>query len=482
MASITDADDSLYSDNPAFQPRRLRVVCVGAGFSGLTLAYKIQHDPTFSFIDLTIYEANEDIGGTWYTNVYPGVACDVCPSLKSRFLVPGLTSCKIPAHVYAFPFAPNPNWSSYYVTGAEIQKYILDTASKFGLRKNISLRSKVTESTWDEQDCRWRLRIERDGEDVSDVADILINATGFLSRWKWPDIPDLHSFRGQLVHSAAWDSSTSCSGKRIALIGNGSSGIQILPQIAGTATHISNFIRSPTWVSTPLASDQSRGGKNFTYAESEKQEFREDPEKHKAYRQSIEHLMNTRFPSVLQGSKMSEHAREVLDRLMRERLGHDEKLMANIIPDFPVSCRRITPGEGYLEALTAPHVRTEFKNIARVSEIGIITTDEEEHQFDIIICATGFDVSFCPSWPVTGKDGHSLLDLWRESPSSYFGLCAPKMPNFFIFNGPNSPVSQGSLLTVIDFASDYILRWCWKIATQDVKYLSPSSHWIRSLT
>lgn len=150
-------------DQSAFTPRKIRVVCVGAGFSGLLLAHK--HKYQFDLpdtVDLVIYEKNYDIGGTWLENKYPGVACD------------------IPAHVYTLPFEPNPNWSSFYASGDEIWRYIKDTSDKYGLQERVQLNSRVIESIWDEQVARWRIKVQQ-GQDVfTDEADVLINGSGIL--------------------------------------------------------------------------------------------------------------------------------------------------------------------------------------------------------------------------------------------------------------------------------------------------------------
>jgi len=143
--------------------RKLRMVCIGAGYSGLTLAHKIQHEQKLeSNIDFTIYEKNPDVGGTWYENKYPGAACD------------------IPSHAYTFLFEPNPDWSMFYSPAPEIQAYIKRTAEKYNLTKNVNFNSKVLETVWDQEAGKWRLKVEKDGKVVEDEADILVNGAGFL--------------------------------------------------------------------------------------------------------------------------------------------------------------------------------------------------------------------------------------------------------------------------------------------------------------
>lgn len=156
---------------------------------------------------------------------------------------------------------------------------------------------------------------------------------------------------------------------------------------------------------------------------------------------------------------------------MKDRLGNDPELIDKLIPDWQVGCRRLTPGDGYLEALRASNVKCGFSPIVKITEKGI-QTEEGEEEFDIIICATGFDVSFCPFWDLVGRNGRKLAEEWSENPEAYFGICAAGVPNYFIFNGPNCPVGHGSLLAVMEWTAEYILRWCEKIATTDIRYVA----------
>lgn len=152
---------------------------------------------------------------------------------------------------------------------------------------------------------------------------------------------------------------------------------------------------------------------------------------------------------------------------MRERLGGDEELAKEFIPKWRVGCRRLTPGEGYLEALQAKNCNYTWSPIERITPKGIVTKDGE-CEFDAIVCATGFDVSFVPRWKIRGRGGKNL-DAWRESPEAYLGIHAPDMPNYFIINGPNCPIGHGSLLAVMEWTAEYILKWVTKISTEDIK-------------
>lgn len=271
--SLNNGSVKIPSDQWGFKPRKIRIVCIGAGFSGLILAYKLKHEQPLDFVDFAIYEKNHQVGGTWLENVYPGVGCDV------------------PAHSYVFPFEPNHSWSKCYVGGPEIQEYILNTVEKYSLRDPIVFGTKITSSLWDEDAGKWQLKLRRhDGTIFNDEADILINASGILNRHRMPKIPGLDQFKGKVMHTASWDKSYQWEDKKIAVIGNGPSGIQAVPALQPKASKLVNFIRHPTWVSVNLCPDVTRDGMgtNFEYTEEEKDHFRTDPEKYLEYRKHVE--------------------------------------------------------------------------------------------------------------------------------------------------------------------------------------------------
>ncbi|KAG8407129.1 hypothetical protein J3458_020623 [Metarhizium acridum] len=411
------------NDQPAFTPKRLRVVCSGAGYSGLMFAYKYKYEtPSDGFIDLIIYEKNDDVGGTWLENRYPGVACDV------------------PAHIYTFFFGPNPDWTSFYASGPEIWQYIKKTTDKYNLDEKVQFNSTVASTVWDDDKGKWLLKIQRGDQTIEDQADI--NGSGLLNRWKWPAIEDLHSFKGKLLHSASWDTSFDWTGKRVGIIGNGSSGIQTLPQMQPGAGQIVHYIRSPTWISNPFSADLTPEGKNFNYSKEERARFRENPEGILHLRKTIAHHFNQSFYANIIGNPQGRAASKDFEDMMKRRLNNDPKLCEKLIPKFSA--------------------------ISKVTVTTIQTRGGFE-ELDAIVCATGFDVGFVPHWEVIGKNGVNLAEQWKDEPTAYGSVCSPNMPNYFIFNGPNAAVGHGSLLSVMEWTAEYILRWCRKIATNNIK-------------
>ena len=182
-----------------------------------------------------------------------------------------------------------------------------------------------------------------------------------------------------------------------------------------------------------------------------------------------EYSFNQFFYAMFKDSPQQVAVHEVLLKLMTERLNNNRELIDKLVPHWKVGCRRLTPGDGYLEAIQEPNARCDFDPIIRITESGIETSNGLE-EFDIIIAATGFDVSFKPNWKLIGANGKCLEKDWADNPEAYFGICAPDVPNYFIFNGPNSPVGHGSLLSVMEWTAQYILKWVKKIATEDIRY------------
>ncbi|KAK2765874.1 hypothetical protein FQN53_006772 [Emmonsiellopsis sp. PD_33] len=436
----------------AFEPRKLRVVCIGAGFAGLFLAHKLKHERPLDFVDFTIYEKNSEVGGTWLENVYPGVACD------------------IPAHGYQFPFAPNPAWSKFYVGGAEIQRYITNTADKYGLRENVTFNTKLVKAIWDEEQGKWKLELEQGGQIVQDEAHVLINGSGILNKWKWPEIEGIESFGGTLLHTARWDSKCDWTGKKVAVIGNGSSALQVVPAIQPKCAKLVNYIRNPTWVSINLCADVTKDGMgtNFTFTEEEIKQFESNPDEYHKYRKRVEQSINSVYSLMLSGSEANEFVFNLVDGIMRKRLEKNPHLIEKLIPKYEIGCRRLSPGDGYLEALQEENADISFNGIKRITKNGIVT-DEGEEQFDIIVCATGFNNTFIPLWEMAGQDGRRLDVEWKETPQAYFSICAAGIPNYFMFTGPNCPIGHGSVHNMLGWTADYMLDWIEKIAQEDIK-------------
>ena len=292
--------------------------------------------------------------------------------------------------------------------------------------------------------------------------------------------------------------------KKIAVLGNGSSALQVIPALQPKAAQITNYIRSPTWVSVNFAANLTPKGENFEYTEEQKETFREDPDALLAYRKNVEHKYTSltyrlptlfpwtdrtadpfRSPSIneffwilFKDSPQQKFIHEISYKSMMDRMADNPQMAKEFIPDWQIGCRRLSPGAGYLEALQAENGSYTFSPIVRLTEKGILTADGKEEQFDLIVMATGFDVSYIPSFKLVGRNGRDLGKMWAEDPEAYFSMCASDMPNYFMISGPNAPIGHGGFTALMSWSADYILKWCRKIAVEDIRYvclLAPSA-------
>ncbi|KAH2465011.1 hypothetical protein KXV84_002637 [Aspergillus fumigatus] len=449
--------------------RPLRVVIIGSGISGIIASIRFrQRIPN---VDLCVYEKNEDIGGTWLENRYPGCACD------------------IPAHTYQATFEPNKEWSTFYAAAPEIHAYWKRVAEKYGCMKYIKLKQAVVEAVWDDSKSKWQLKVQDIQTDTvyTDECNILISATGALNSWKWPDIPGLHDFKGKLQHSARWDESYDYTGKRAAVIGNGSSGIQIVPGMLPKVAHIDHYIRGRTWLSPTFARQHvdKRGGaelENFSFTPEEIETFKKDHSAYQRFRKEIELELQSVHGVTLLGTPEQIGAREVFLQNMKRRLSRKPEMCEDLIPSFPPVCRRLTPGPGYLEALTDDKVDVITSKIIKVDAEGIITADGQHHPTDVLVCATGFDTTFNPRFPVIGRNGVTLANRWQKTPETYLSLAVDGFPNYFICLGPNAALGEGNLLLLIEKEIDYFTLCVQKMQRDNIRAMSVKKEAVEMFT
>ncbi|CAG9977251.1 unnamed protein product [Clonostachys byssicola] len=457
------------SDQWIGKPRPARIVVVGAGIGGIA-AVKLYKDmfkgmPT----ELVVYEKNHDVGGTWLENRYPGCACD------------------IPAHGYTYSWEGNPRWSKPYVGAVELFEYYKDRAKAYGVFDYLHLRHKVMSATWDSRAGKWHLSIENTEKNllVKDECDVLINAGGFLNNWKWPVIDGLNTFKGHLVHSARWDNSYDFKDKTVGVIGSGSSAIQIPPSVSNhhqngadfslfekVAKSLVSFNRSPTWITPEFAAEFAPGGRDAVFSEEQKERWANDPTEFLKYRKAVEASGNNFYSMQFKDSDLQKELFDKFKDLMTQRLGRED-LASILVPTFAVGCRRMTPGHGYLEALAAPNATVRGDPISHVTPGGIQMKDGTHFEFDAIICASGFDTSYRPSFPVIGESGVDLRDQWKDEPRSYLSVAVDGYPNYFMATGPNFPLANGSLLACLEQTLRYAFMAVQKLQTQKVKSVSP---------
>jgi cation diffusion facilitator CzcD-associated flavoprotein CzcO len=439
-----------------------KIIMIGAGAAGIDFIHHAKR--TFKDEDVTfhVYEKNADVGGTWFENRYPGCACDV-PSVS-----------------YSFSWRPN-LWTKYYSSSPEIWRYMKTIADEEDMYRYIGLRTRVVNALWQEDKSKWLLTLEKTDEkgDVErawdEECDVLLNGSGVLNNWKWPDITGLSDFQGTLFHTAQYDESFDLKGKRVAVIGSGSSGVQTVAAIYPHVSKVYTWVRSRTWITAGFGQKYAGpGGTNFDYSAEQKEEWRKDPEKYREYRKMVEAELNHRFRLVLRNSQESDEANAFAYKEMISKLGPDSDLAGKIIPqDFNVSCRRPTPGNGYLEALVAPKTTVYTENIGCITPKGFKNADGIEVEVDVIICATGFDTSYRPRFPIIGLDGTSIAEKWSKFPTTYPSVAVPLTPNYFSYIGPFGPVGQGSILPLHTLTSNYIIEVVKKMRHDHIRRLYP---------
>ncbi|KAI8271884.1 FAD-binding monooxygenase moxY [Colletotrichum sp. SAR 10_98] len=278
--------------------------------------------------------------------------------------------CDVPAHAYQATFAPSTTWTEAYATGPEIFAYWKRIADQYEVGKYIRTSHTVTSAEWSEEKAKWIVKIRSDEGDFVDEANFLITATGHFSDPKLPDYPGIKDFKGHLRHTSNWDPNFDPKDKRIAVIGNGASGLQVLPQLQKVASSIDHYARNKTWVAAPI------GGEDLAdFVADNIEDARTSPEKYLRFRKALEAKLFSRFGGIFKDGPQNAAAEESIRKLMKTRLSGNDELAEEIIPDFSVGCRRLTPGPGYLEALTADNVTYIRGLIAEFTETGIRTVD-----------------------------------------------------------------------------------------------------------
>ena len=413
------------SPAPNASSRNPRVVVIGAGMSGILSAIKLQEA---GFDQFVVYEKADRLGGTWRENTYAGIACDV------------------PSHFYSYSFALNPEWTQRFSPGQEIQSYFEETAQRFGVDARIEYGKQVQSCVFREG--RWRIEID-DGS--QDEADFIIAATGVLHHPSIPDFPGRDSFEGPAFHSARWDPNVSLADKRVGIIGTGSSAIQMVSALADKVPALTLFQRTPQWVAP---------AENPPYTEEEKAHFRANPEAMETIREEFARTMTDAFANVLVDAD-SPLLKLVHDNCVAnlEDSVTDPELREKLRPDYRAACKRLIMSPNFYEAIQHPNAQLVTEGIERIEPGGVQTIDGRLHELDVLIFATGFHVdSFVRPMEVRGRTGTLLDDAWKDAPSAYMAISVPDFPNFFLLNGPNSPVGNFSLIDVAERQFDYVLQ------------------------
>jgi cation diffusion facilitator CzcD-associated flavoprotein CzcO len=402
---------------------RTRVLIIGTGFSGLAMAIQLERAGRRDFI---LLERSDSIGGTWRDNHYPGCACDV------------------PAHLYSFSFAPNPDWSSAYAPQAEIRAYIERCAERYRLGDRIRFGADVTAAELDESSATWTVSTA-DGRRF--VAGVVVAAVGGLSRPRVPRLPGLERFTGRTWHSAAWDHGAPLDGKTVAVVGTGASAIQFVPRIAPRVARLLLYQRTPAWV-------LPRADHDFT--PMEKRLLRLAPLRW-LYRQQLYWSHEVRgVPFVLQPRALRWAQRLAVGHIRRQV--RNPELARRLTPDYVMGCKRILLSNDYYPAVARPNVELITEAIREVTARGLVTGDGEEREVDAIVFGTGFDVhDTLGPLRVIGRGGAELGARWRKRAQAHLGTTVPGFPNFFSLIGPNTGLGHNSIIFMAECQVRYVL-------------------------
>jgi cation diffusion facilitator CzcD-associated flavoprotein CzcO len=376
--------------------------------------------------DIAIYEKGDRVGGTWRENTYPGLTCDV------------------PSHHYTYSFERNPDWTRHLPPGAEVLAYFQKVARKSEIFPLIRFGEEATRAEW--QDGRWQVTF-RSGH--TDTADILIAATGVLHHPRLTSIAGMDSFQGALFHSARWEHAVPLDGQRIGVIGNGSTGVQIISALAGRAGLIEHYQRTAQWI-MPV--------ENGYFSEAQRAAFH-DPAVLEAamdfagYNAAVDAYTQAIVDEDSEGAQSI--AAACLQNL--EEGVRDPVLREKLRPDHRPLCKRLIFSPDYYQAIQHPHARLVTERIERIEPEGIRTADGALHALDVIVLATGFHAdAFMRPMTLRCRNGLDLETLWSEHPQAYQAISLPDFPNFFMLNGPNGPVGNFSLIDIAEHQWHFI--------------------------
>ncbi|XMA09622.1 hypothetical protein WAI453_002413 [Rhynchosporium graminicola] len=426
---------------------RSDVLIVGAGLSGMITAIDmIRQGNGRNFI---IVEKGNQVGGTWNDQRYPGCCCDVW------------------SHLYSLSFEPNPNWTREYPGQEEILEYLVDLAHKYKLYKHIRFNSAVEEARWDESSYTWKTKIARFGSKDSEfgqdyiiTSDFFVSGVGQLNVPKYPDITGIDSFSGKLMHSARWDWDYDLRDKKIGIIGNGATAAQIIPEIAKACKNLVVFQRTPNWViprdDKPITPMQQAIYKYVPFVRRRYRAGLMD------FRESFfEVVFDTESPVHELMMNMSRDHKEA--QLPGEK---NSKLRDQLQPHYAVGCKRVIISDDYFTTFAKPNVTLETTAIQEITPKGVTVEGGREHEFDLLVLATGFKTTqFMYPIKIYGSGGKSIEDLWKSGASAYLGITVPSLPNFGMLYGPNTNLGHNSIILMIEAQSLYINNMISKVKT-----------------
>ena len=417
------------TNGSAPQPDHEAVV-VGAGFSGIGAAIKLREEGIDDFV---VVEAGDGVGGAWHWNTYPGISVD------------------IPSPSYQFSFEQTSEWSRLYAPGEELKAYAERCVDKYGLRPHLRFNTMIASATFDEEGHLWRLGTES-GDEIT--TRFVIGATGIFNQPRIPDIEGVGDFAGESLHTARWDHGIELAEKRVGIIGTGASAVQVIPEVAKVAEHLTVFQRTPIWC-LPKP-DRALDG-------SLMRRLAKLPGGQRITRMASQVFVEITFPWALHFHKFLPISKLGTMRglqYLRDEV-HDPVVRDKLTPRYPLGCKRPGFHNTYLATFNRPNVYLETDPIERITTNSIETATGSGHELDVLIFATGFrafEEGNMPPYPVKGAGGVDLESWWDQNRfQAYQGVSVPGFPNMFTILGPYG-FNGASYFSLIENQSRHILR------------------------
>jgi cation diffusion facilitator CzcD-associated flavoprotein CzcO len=417
-------DNNSHSGDRIRPSRHVHVAVIGSGFSGLGAAIRLDQSGHKDFL---VFERGNDVGGTWRDNTYPGAACDV------------------PSHLYSYSFATNPDWTRSFSTQPEIEHYLRQVARNAGVLDRHLFGCEVAKACWQNEPARWQLTTNHGVF----TADVLVAAFGALAEPRLPPIPGIESFTGELFHSAQWNHDADLAGKRVAVIGTGASGIQIVPAISDQVGHLDVYQRTAPWLLPRL---------DRPFTAGERWLFRKVPAVMRLARAGIYLARETQVVGLAKAPRFMLPFELISRGKIRLEIS-DPALRKKVTPNFRIGCKRMLIANDWYPTLDRSHVELVTDGIAEIRGNAIVTEDGTSRQVDAIVIATGFHVTDSPMFEkICGADGRSLTKTFEEQGMrAYKGTTMVNFPNMFVLVGPNTGLGHNSMVYMIESQLNYLV-------------------------
>ena len=412
-----------------------RVAVIGAGFSGIAAGVALLRQ---GITDFTIFEGSAGVGGTWWHNRYPGAEVD------------------LESHIYSFSYAPA-DWSRNYARRRELQGYLESVVHGFGLRRHLVLGENVESVTW--ADDRGEYEITTSSGAAYAPFHAVISAVGFLSV---PRIPSLtreeKAFAGVICHTARWPGGLDLAGKRVGVLGTGSSAVQVVAEAAACAAEVKVFQREPNWL-------LPKGSRDFSPAERRMNRHALVRRRRRLSLYLRYDVRQMRMSHARADGWVNRRRRHAAERFLAESLAGWPELRQLLTPAFPFEGKRTVLSDEYYQALLKPHVTLVPHGVKGLSATGVVDENGDRHGLDVVVLATGFDAAnYLASLKVTGAGGRVLHQVWAHEPRAFLGMMVPGFPNFFMMYGPNT--NSVPLVSFYEAQARFAARAIGRLATR----------------